>query len=119
MARQRDYHKEYQQRQAKARREGYRSYGAKRRAKFKAKLKQIATVPSPRAQLEQQAVRQYTKHFGSLANPRRVSEHMTFLTDAALRKVAQSSADELRRRARKQPMVTTAGGTPLNPYWYH
>jgi hypothetical protein len=121
VARQRDYRKEYQQRQAKAQREGYRSYGAKRWTQIKQKLKQVVAPSAPsREELERQAVKRYVKHFGSLASPKRVGENMTALTDTALHRVTKASKRDLQRLARQQrPTAVTTAGKDVNPYWYH
>lgn len=105
MARQRDYKKEYQQRQAKARREGFKSYGAKR------------WFFGKRARLERAAVRQYVNHFGSLVNTKTLRKGFGTLSDAELRGIQGASLSSLRRRARMQPYPTSRG--ILNPYWYH
>jgi hypothetical protein len=89
--------------------------------RFKETLKRVITPKArSREKLEQQAVKRYVKHFGSLANPTRVGEHMTALSDKALRSVAIASKQDLQRRAREQrPTAITATGKDINPYWYH
>jgi hypothetical protein len=139
----RDYVKEYLQRQAKARREGYKSYGQKRYAKEKQaaqvrgyrtpgeqhraqrealeRVKPARRAPRAisRSELERQARGNFQRHFGTLARPRTIDEHVGRMTAAQLRVASTASADELRRLARMPPVETDEQGNPYNPYWYH
>lgn len=63
-ARKRDYAKEYAQRQAKARREGYKSYGAKRAAKEKTTGKQRDYAAEYRRRQERKAFNNIKSQYG-------------------------------------------------------
>lgn len=135
----RDYAREYQQRQAKARREGYRSYGAKRYAKEKAaglhppKPKQPPKPkrqPRSRAQWEAAAVDNIIrKMYGGTAPAgvrERLEQNVAGATDQELKKLARASASWVRAQASRDPedfppVGYDDDGEPVyrNPYWYH
>lgn len=139
----RDYAREYQQRQEKARREGYHSYGAKRyaqeapkreakrqeqqeqqQAKREAKRQkqqeqqQAKSRPSERKQLIREAIENYRQKFGTDAKISTVSKGVRWLSTDELREVGSASRSKLRQLARREPRLIH-DGKELNPYWYH
>jgi len=120
----RDYHREYQQRQEKARREGFRSYGAKRYAK-EAPKREATRVEregkkaiAERTRLEKEAIRNYRRQFGTSARIPTLQGGMRWLSAQDLRDVASASRGRLRRLARREPYIEVRRGV-INPYWYH
>ena len=130
----RDYAAEYQARQRKAQREGYRSYGAKRYAKEKQEREfqrraPISAIEDQRIERERQAVRNIINASGGEVGSRqrdRIEQNVAGMSDRELRKAASATPSEIREMAKRDardfpPVGIDDDGEPIyrNPYWYH
>lgn len=115
--RKRDWKLEYRQRNAKAQREGYRSYGEKRYKKEQAqkRARVSAGVRVSRTRLEQDAVDQYRRYFGTAADIDNVERRMGGLSDTELRILTRLRKSDIEDLARQPPEENEYE----NPYWYH
>lgn len=134
--RQRDYAAEYQARQEKARREGYRSYGAKRYAKERERERgrqrptgvEVVTGPS-RITREARAVDSIIGASGGEVGSRqrdRIQQNVAAMSDRELRRAGSATPAEIRELAKRDatdfpPIGIDDDGEPIyrNPYWYH